>query len=109
MGDRCLYELRKNEVVLAKEKYAMTLCFLLIDYSTAFHQFNNIFLFRSEEEIAFRKMSLVNTSRLSCRVQPSIAEITKQREVIKVSSVGEDSFSVVSYNILADCHMEPEW
>ena len=54
-------------------------------------------------------MSLVNTSRLSCRVQPSIAEITKQREVIKVSSVGEDSFSVVSYNILADCHMEPEW
>ena len=25
MGDRCLYELRKNEVVLAKEKYAMTL------------------------------------------------------------------------------------
>ena len=46
---------------------------------------------------------------LSSRVQPTITELTKQREVIKVSSVGEKSFSVVSYNILADCHMEPEW
>jgi len=65
---------------------------------------------RSQEEINFRQMSEVTSSRgLSSRVQPTITEITKQREVIKVSSVGEKSFSLVSYNILADCHMEPEW
>eukprot|EP00090_Calanus_glacialis_P013601 TRINITY_DN22262_c0_g1_i1.p1 TRINITY_DN22262_c0_g1~~TRINITY_DN22262_c0_g1_i1.p1 ORF type:complete len:382 (-),score=109.82 TRINITY_DN22262_c0_g1_i1:211-1356(-) len=67
---------------------------------------------RSQEELAFRKMTGVSNGRhtgLSSRVQPTITELTKQREVIKVSSVGEKSFSVVSYNILADCHMEPEW
>jgi len=65
---------------------------------------------RSQEEINFRQMSEVTSSRgLSSRVQPTITEITKQREVIKVSSIGDKSFSLVSYNILADCHMEPEW
>jgi len=57
-------------------------------------------------------MSGVSNGRhvgLSSRVQPTITELTKQREVIKVSSHGENSFTVVSYNILADCHMEPEW
>merc|ERR1719483_1430806 len=38
-----------------------------------------------------------------------IGSVTRQREVIKYSSPGDYSFTLISYNILADCHMEPEW
>jgi len=50
------------------------------------------------------------TSRpASARPEPTIADITQHREVILASTPTDNSFSIVTYNILADCHMEPHW
>ena len=40
-----------------------------------------------------------------------IRELTKKRNVVVNSSVvsDDDNFSVVSYNILADCWVKDEW
>ena len=34
-------------------------------------------------------------------------DVTKARTVVSVSDVGPNNFSVVSYNILADCYIHP--
>ena len=50
------------------------------------------------------------TSRpASARPEPTITDMTQHREVILASPPTDNSFSVVTYNILADCHMEPDW
>merc|ERR1712168_539623 len=60
-------------------------------------------LLRSVEEAAM-------TSRpASARPEPTITDMTQHREVILASPATDNSFSVVTYNILADCHMEPTW
>ena len=41
--------------------------------------------------------------------EEAIQDITKNREAIVSSPANDNSFSVVTYNILADCHMEPTW
>ena len=41
--------------------------------------------------------------------EQTIQDITKNREVILASPATDNSFSVVTYNILADCHMEQTW
>ena len=40
-----------------------------------------------------------------------IRELTEKRKVVVTSSVvsADDSFSVVSYNILADCWVKDDW
>jgi len=38
-----------------------------------------------------------------------IMEVTEQRKVVKLSSPKTSSFSVSTYNILADCNMESDW
>ena len=39
-----------------------------------------------------------------------IVEVTERREVVTPETVGgEETFSVVSYNILADCWVLPDW
>ena len=45
----------------------------------------------------------------SARPEPSIADITQHREVILACPPTNNSFSLVTYNILADCHMQPDW
>ena len=41
-------------------------------------------------------------------IEENIVEITKLRNV-SGSNNNDESFSLSSYNILADCHMDPEW
>ena len=36
-------------------------------------------------------------------------EVTEQRKVVQLSSPTTSSFSVSTYNILADCNMESDW
>ena len=36
-------------------------------------------------------------------------EVTEQRKVVPLSSPKTSSFSVSTYNILADCNMESDW
>ena len=36
-------------------------------------------------------------------------EVTEQRKVVQLSSPKTSSFSVSTYNILADCNMESDW
>jgi len=41
--------------------------------------------------------------------EESIMEVTEQRKVVQLSSPKTSSFSVSTYNILADCNMESDW
>jgi len=43
------------------------------------------------------------------RPDSSIGAVTRAREEVRLERSRPASFSVVSYNVLADCHMEPGW
>ena len=43
-------------------------------------------------------------------VHDDIRKVTEKREVVSINvAASDESFSVVSYNILADCWVKPEW
>ena len=59
-------------------------------------------------------METVTEDGGSCEVKmtDAVTVLTGSRKEIRVTEeevAEKDMFSVVSYNILADCHMEPQW
>ena len=46
----------------------------------------------------------------SCGMTESVIEMTKGRKEVRVEGKeGREEFTIISYNILVDCHMQEDW